>query len=482
MFSDWTGRRVAVVGLGIENTPLALFLAQHGAQVTGVDRRPITQLPAAADLAAAGVRLLGGDDGYLRVIAEETFDYVFLTPGMVKDQPEIAAARDAGAVITTQMNLFFSLCKAPIIGITGSSGKSTTTTLIGRILSAGSSRPVFVGGNLNEPLIDRVEEIPAGAWVVLELSSFQLELAVSSPHIAVLLNIFPNHLDVHGSMDKYRQAKTNIFRFQQADRGDVAVFNYDHSEMRSWASQAPAGRLFFGRSLALAEGATVREGWIVLLGPGKERPVMPLDEINIPGEHNVYNILAAAAVADLCGVDPRVIRDVVRQFHGLEHRLETVAEVDGVLYVNDSIATTPDRTVAALSAFDRPIVLIAGGYDKGIPFTQMAEALLSAEVRSVVLVGQTADAIAAELQWVAERDGRRPPVMHKVDTFEAAVNRAAADARPGDVVLLSPGCASYGMFNNFVERGRRFRQLVQAISRTARDEAKSLSGSEAGGV
>lgn len=209
---------------------------------------------------------------------------------------------------------------------------------------------------------------------------------------------------------------------------------------------------------------------------------MPLDEINIPGEHNVYNILAAAAVADLCGVDPRVIRDVVRQFHGLEHRLETVAEVDGVLYVNDSIATTPDRTVAALSAFDRPIVLIAGGYDKGIPFTQMAEALLSAEVRSVVLVGQTADAIAAELQWVAERDGRRPPVMHKVDTFEAAVNRAAADARPGDVVLLSPGCASYGMFNNFVERGRRFRQLVQAISRTARDEAKSLSGSEAGGV
>ncbi|HEY8449338.1 MAG TPA: UDP-N-acetylmuramoyl-L-alanine--D-glutamate ligase, partial [Bacillota bacterium] len=358
---EWSGRRVAVVGLGVENTPLARFLARRGAQVTAFDRKPLEQLaPEARALADLGVRLAVGHDD-LAALVEERFDAVFLTPGIVKDRPEIQAARQRGARITSQTNLFFSLCRAPIIGITGTSGKSTTTSLIGHILAADARRPVYVGGNLGQVLIEQVEAIPPDAWVVLELSSFQLELLEESPHIGVLLNLYPNHLDVHRTFEAYRAAKQRIYRFQRPERGDQAVFYYDDPALRTLSGEAPAGATFFGRSPDLPEGTTVTGDWAVIRRAARVTSVLPVSEIPLRGPHNVLNVLAAINVADLCQVPGERIREAVRSFRSLEHRLETVAEIDGVLFVNDSIATTPDRAAAALRSFDRPVVLIAGG-------------------------------------------------------------------------------------------------------------------------
>lgn len=460
--ASWRGVRVAVIGLGVENLPLVRYLVAHGARVVAADRKSAEEMgPRAEALERLGVRLVLGDS-YLDALQEA--EVAFVTPGLPKHLPAIEAARRAGVVITGQTDLFMRLCPAPIVGITGSSGKTTTTTLVGRMLR-GTGRPVFVGGNIGEPLIERLAEIGPDAWVVLELSSFQLETTGISPHVAVVTNVTPNHLDVHPSMEAYVAAKTRIVAFQGPD--DVAVLNADDPITVEMAGRT-AGRVhWFGRR-PRRPGAWLDGDRLVAAmtaaGPGDGGEVQELcrrDEIRLRGQHNVQNVLAAATAALCCGTPVEAIRDVARTFEGVPHRLEAVASIDGVLYVNDSIATTPARAIAGLQSFQEPVVLIAGGYDKHLPFDELARVAVE-RCRHVVLLGQTAGAIERALEQVREETGRA--VSHeRVASLEQAVAAARRVARPGDVVLLSPACASYDMFRNFEERGARFRQIVRAL-------------------
>lgn len=468
------GARAAVVGIGVENTPLVEFLARHGAQVTACDGKEADALEAYRRLGSLPVHWSLGP-GYLEPLVREAFDFVFLTPGLIKDRPEIKAAKARGARITGQVDLFLSLCPAPVIGITGSSGKSTTTSLLGDILAAGGA-PVHVGGNIGRVLLPDLPAIEAGHQVVLELSSFQLELVHRSPQTAVLLNIRPNHLDIHGSFEAYREAKANIARHQGPD--DFFVFAAHEPEAAAVAGQTPARLVAFGPeppvpppdapadhwSRRLRGWAAVVDGQIVFQRGGEREVIMPVAEVPLMGRHNLANVLAAVAVGRLRGIDPAAMAGAITAFRPLEHRLEPVVTWRGVEFYNDSVATAPDRTAAALAAFDRPIVLLAGGYDKGIPFNGLGRHILARPVRAVVLLGDTAGAIAEAIAAAARAAGKEaPPVLMAGDLAEA-VRLGAEAARPGDVVLFSPACSSYDMFPSFAVRGRRFKEEVKKLA------------------
>ncbi|MBX5477170.1 MAG: UDP-N-acetylmuramoyl-L-alanine--D-glutamate ligase [Clostridia bacterium] len=479
---EWRGRRVAVVGLGISNLALVRFLRRHGALVEVRDRQSPEALGArlreAVELGAAarvGEGYLDGLDG---------FDAVFLTPGMRKDQPEIEALRAAGVPVSSEIGLVMRYCRAPIVGITGSAGKTTTTTLTGRLFAAAHPH-TYVGGNIGRPLVELVEDIPPDAWVILELSSFQLELVDASPNLAAVLNLRPNHLDVHPSMDAYREAKQRIYRFQGP--GDWCIFNADDDATWPWSAEAPGRAAAFSMARPVEcgtwlegrpEDGVVRTNLVPAGGSARQaRDLLRASDVRLPGRHNLANVLAAVSLAALGGVPDDAIASVVREFQGVPHRLETVLERGGVLFVNDSIATSPDRSIAALETFDRPVVLIAGGYDKGLDFDEWAGVVLR-KARCVVLVGKTADKIERALENARRRAATDPSrtedeiathesgaggglVIQRATSFEDAVVRAAESARVGDVVLLSPACASYDLFRNFEERGEAFRDIVR---------------------
>lgn len=461
---DWRGRRVAVVGLGVSNRAVMRYLARHGAHLVGFDQKPAAELgPAYDEMAALGARLVLGPD-YLEHL-QGSWDAVFLTPGMRKDLPVLAELRRRGVPFFSEIGLVFALCRGRIIGVTGSSGKTTTTTLIGEMLKAGP-HPVYVGGNIGQPLLEVVEEIPADAWVVLELSSFQLEMLDRSPAVAVLTNVSPNHLDVHGTMAAYVAAKERIVRFQGSD--GIAVLNGDDPVTARLAGQAPGQTLLFSRQRPVPAGAWLDGDQLMVGGIRRAAPVVLCRrrEIQLLGDHNVENVLAAAATAVACGIDLAAVRAVATGFRGVPHRLELVAEGNGVRYYNDSIATAPDRTLAALESFTEPVVLIAGGYDKGIPFDPLGPAICR-RARAVVLIGTTAPRIEEAVRAAAAGAGRLPEIRHAGSLAEAV--RAARElARPGDVVLLSPACASYDMFRDFAERGRQFKELVRALEPAGR--------------
>ncbi|MBX6377173.1 MAG: UDP-N-acetylmuramoyl-L-alanine--D-glutamate ligase [Clostridia bacterium] len=456
----FAGRRCAVVGLGLSNRAVAAFLLGAGARVEVFDLKPAAALTGAL-AGLDGLAGFYGGEGYLDALAERRFDYVFPTPGMRKDLPALAAQRRAGAVFHSEVGLFLDYCPAPVLGVTGSAGKTTTTRLLGDMLAA-AGRRTHVGGNLGRPLLAELEAIAPGDVVVLELSSFQLQLLQRSPRVGVLLNIRPNHLDIHASFAEYRAAKERIWRFQGP--ADTAVLNADDplvaagsgevpGRLRTFSLQGPvpAGAYLDGTTLYLAEPDL--SAGAVALGDAAEVPLL--------GRHNIANVLAAAAAAAAAGVPADVLWRAVRAFRPVEHRLEFVREWRGVAFYNDSIATAPDRTLAALASFERPIVLIAGGYDKKIPFDELGEALCRS-VRAVVLLGATAEAIEAAVRRAAPRVGREPVVV-RVASLDEAVSAAASLATPGDVVLLSPACASYDLFANFEERGRAFKDLVRAL-------------------
>jgi len=450
------GRAAAVVGVGVSNMPLIRHLLGKGALVTACDRKSPAELgERAVELGRLGVALSTGPD-YL--VPLSSHDLVFLTPGMPKHLPEIERARARGAVIAGEIGLVLAGCRAPVIGITGSAGKTTTTTLVGAILKA-AGQDVFVGGNIGIPLIEQVETIPPEAVVVLELSSFQLQLcAERSPHISVMTNITPNHLDIHASMGEYIAAKLNIIRHQGT--GDTAVLNYDDELVRSFAAQAPGRVVFFSR---LADPGTdtcafVRGGDLVWRYRGQEYPTVRTDEIQLLGLHNLENCLAALAVGYLVGAGLQAIRSVLTTFVGVEHRLEPVRELGGARWFNDSKATSPAEAVAALRTLEAPIVLIAGGSDKGIPFDPMAP-LVAEKVKALVLTGPTAPLIAE-----AARRAGYSGVIHNAADMVQAVRLARAESQSGDNVLLSPGCASFDAYRNFEERGRHFKALVHELS------------------
>lgn len=450
-FEEIKGKRIALFGVGVTNRPLALKFLQKGAFVTVCDRRTREELgDIALELEAAGARLRLGE-GYNRT---DGFDMVFRTPGMYYHLPELERARRQGVAVTSEMEVFFELCPAKIVAVTGSDGKTTTTSIIAEMLRAQGKR-VHLGGNIGTPLLPLIEEIDADDVVVVELSSFQLISMRKSPHIAVVTNISPNHLDVHKDMDEYIEAKKNIFIHQTAS--SRLVLNADNEITRSFADLARGQALLFSRKGQVEWGTQLMGDKICALAGGACHEVMDVSDIFLPGVHNVENYLAA--VAALWGiVEPGVMRDVARSFRGVEHRIEFVCETDGVRWYNDSIATSPTRTIAGLDSFSQKVILIAGGYDKHIPFAPLAPKIIE-KVKCLILCGATAGLIEAAVRAADGFSEERLPVV-RVDSLEEAVRTARDFARVGDIVTLSPACASFDMYTNFEARGRHFKEIV----------------------
>ena len=444
-------KTVAVIGVGVSNTPLLELLLAEGIRVTACDKRSREQMGEQAEhLEQLGCELHLGAD-YLKDLDA---DVIFRTPGLRPDVPEIAACVDRGAVLTSEMEVFFEVCPCTIIAVTGSDGKTTTTTIIAELLKAAGKR-VWVGGNIGHPLLCEADGMLATDYAVLELSSFQLMTMKHSPHIAVVTNLAPNHLDVHRDMAEYVAAKENIFRHQSGE--DVAVFNADNDITAEQSCRAPGRARLFSRQDEVADGVFLRGEDIVCRSGGHERVVMTTGDIKIPGVHNVENYMAAIAAVD--GLVPdEVIRRFAREFGGVEHRIELVRTYRGVRYYNDSIASSPSRTIAGLRSFHEKVILIAGGYDKHIPFDVLGPEIVE-HVKLLVLCGATADKIRAAVENAPGYEPGKPEIRD-VTPFTAAVEAARDRAQPGDVVTLSPACAAFDQFKNFAERGKFFKSIV----------------------
>ena len=428
------GRPVAVIGMGVSNTPLIKMLLRAGAEVTVRDRVPRERAAEQVqELESLGARMILGEE-YLQDLHE---DVIFRTPGLSPNTPELVNAVQRGIELSSEMELFFQTCPSRLIGVTGSDGKTTTTTIIAEFLKE-AGRNVYVGGNIGKPLLPDVADMVEEDFAVLELSSFQLMTMEQSPHIAVVTNLSPNHLDYHHTIEEYVRAKKNIFLHQGPE--DRLILNYDNAPTRALAREAVCPVTFFSRQERLEEGVYLRDGAIWLTNDQGSREVLPLELIQLPGDHNVENYMAAIAAVD--GLVPdRCVRAVARRFQGVEHR--------------------PSRTTACLESFDRKVVLIAGGYDKGIPFTQLGMEIVD-RVKALILTGDTASAIrsAAEQAPSFEASGL---VIREEEDLAAAVRAARETAREGDVVVLSPACAAFDQFKNFMERGQAFKRLVQAL-------------------
>lgn len=444
-------KRVAVIGIGVSNTPLLDMLLAEGIRVTACDKRTREQMgQQAEELERRGCTLHLGED-YLKGLDA---DVIFRTPGLRPDVPEIAACVARGADLTSEMEVFFRVCPCPIIAVTGSDGKTTTTTIIAELLKSAGKR-VWVGGNIGHPLLCEADGMLQTDYAVLELSSFQLMTMTRSPHIAVVTNLAPNHLDMHRDMAEYVAAKENIFRHQS--RGDIAIFNGDNAITAEQSARAPGRARTFSRRGAAADGVFLRGEDIVCRSGGQERVIMTTGDIKIPGVHNVENYMAAIAAVD--GLVPdEVIRSFARRFGGVEHRIELVRTYRGVRYYNDSIASSPSRTIAGLRSFKEKVILIAGGYDKHIPFDVLGPEVV-AHVKLLVLCGATADKIRASVENAPGYAPGKPEILD-VTPFTAAVEAARDRAQPGDVVTLSPACAAFDQFKNFAERGRFFKSIV----------------------
>ncbi len=448
---DFRDKRVTVVGLGIEGVDVARYLASHGAFVTVSDAKPAEALADRIEAVAnLPVRLsLGANDPEEMAAA----DAIFVSQGVPLDLPGLADARRRGIPIHSMLTLFMEICPGPIVGITGSSGKTTTAALLGEMFEA-DERPVFVGGNMGVGLLGHLPAVRAYTWSVLEMSHTQLQLVAASPHVAAVLNVTPNHLD-RFSWDEYRRLKANLLRFQGA--GDTAVLGLDDPEARALASAVKGHRLWFSLGPDIPDdGVFVRERWAVLRRGRLEERLFPLEELPLRGRHNHANALAAAALAAACGVSPEAMACAVASFRGVPHRLELVAEAGGARYYNDSIATTPERTLAGIRAFPEPLVLLLGGRDKHLPLEELANEAIR-RCRAIVLFGESAGKLEEALR---KRPARRRPPLIRVADLPQAVEAARGAARRGDVVLLSPACTSFDAYDNFERRGEHFRTLV----------------------
>lgn len=478
MSRDFKGKRVTVLGLGVLSGGVASarYFAARGADVTVTDLQSAPALRKSIDaLAQWPVRYVLGEHREEDITGA---DLVVVGPAVLDDSPFLRLARDRGVPLTTEMNLVFETCRRPVIGITGSNGKTTTTRLVGTLHQAVDPE-TLVGGNIGRAVLNELEDSvgaacandapPAGSPLILELSSFQLHRLAwirRSPGMAVVTNLSPNHLDWHGTFDAYEQAKRHIVHYQTPE--DAVVLNADDERLRKWAVFCPGRVAWFSMEGPVETGCYVREGQVVFRDGSGERIICPVNALRLPGPHNLANLLAAVTVACLGGIPASAIRSTVEAFRGVKHRLEEVAVIDGVGYYNDSACTTPASTVTALRAFDAPVVLIAGGYDKGMAFDDMAVEIVR-RARAAVLIGATADAIGAAIGKAgadsasANTADTKPLVIARAETLEDAVRQSAGLARPGDVVVLSPACASYDMFTNFEERGQRFKEAVAAL-------------------
>ena len=447
------GKTVAVIGIGVSNTPLIKMLLRAGVRVTACDRKGRDDFGGLAEeLESLGAELRLGPD-YLKGLDH---DVIFRTPGMRPDVPELLLAQAKGSLITSEMEVFFHVCPCHTIAVTGSDGKTTTTTIIAGLLREAGYH-TFVGGNIGKPLLPDANGMEPDDYAVLELSSFQLMTMDQSPEIAVVTNLAPNHLDVHKSMEEYISAKENIFTHQSPQ--GKAVFNFDNEITRNFAESAPGRAVLFSRRQSLSRGVCLREGAIWVMDDQGGRPVLPLADILLPGNHNVENYMAAIAAVD--GLVPdEIIRGFAAKFAGVEHRIELVRALNGVRYYNDSIASSPSRTIAGLRSFQQKVILIAGGYDKHIPFDVLGPEVVE-HVKFLILTGDTADRIADAVRGYPDYQGT-PPIS-KYEDFSAAVLAAHSMAQPGDVVILSPACASFDHFKNFAQRGEAFKKIIYEL-------------------
>lgn len=445
-FSSLKGKTIVVLGLGVSNRPLVRLLLGYGCKVIGCDKICRSALDdEVLDLEKQGCELRLGD-AYLDNLSA---DIVFRTPGMHPNHPAIEKLRQSGSLITSEMDVFFKLCPCKIIAVTGSDGKTTTTTLISEMLKS-ANKTVWLGGNIGTPLLPLCKQMKPEDYAVVELSSFQLMDMTHSPSVAVVTNLAPNHLDVHRDMNEYMEAKKNIFRFQ-TDL-DVLIVNADNEITGGFTGKGETKD--FSR-VATAD-VFVKDGYIFR----KETPILNTADILIPGTHNVENYMAAILAVEGI-VDDDAIRAVAKNFGGVEHRIELVRIKDGVRYYNDSIASSPSRTIAGLHSFSEKVILIAGGYDKNIPFDLLGTEICK-HVKHLFVNGATGQKIRAAVEnSPLYSDGS--VLITDCKDFTDAVNAASAAAQSGDVVLMSPASAAFDQFKNFMERGLYFKKLVREL-------------------
>lgn len=447
------GKRVLVLGLARSGAAVARLLRKNGAQVIvndQKDRSSFGQVP--DELEQLGIRVICG--GHPEGIVSQDLELVVKNPGIPYTADPIRQALEYRIPIVTEIEIAYRFAKAPIIGITGSNGKTTTTTLTGEILKTAGLHPV-VAGNIGTALSEIIENVEADQWLVAELSSFQLMgTETFRPRIGALLNLYQAHLDYHGTMEEYVLAKSRLFANQTEE--DVAVLNADQPAVMELAETLQARIVPFSATRRLEEGVYVNDENIWIRTNGQDVRVCTLQEIPLKGAHNLENVLAATAICHMAGAAPESIREGIVKFKGVEHRTEFVAEINGISYYNDSKATNPEATIRAVTSFTNPVVLIAGGLDRGIDFMELLP-VFQKHVKAIVTLGQSAD----KLLTVAEKAGVSTRV--KVHSIEEAVRQASAAAEPGDSVLLSPACASWDMFSSFEERGRIFKKAVHTM-------------------
>ncbi len=449
------GRTVVVIGFARQGRALARWLPTIGVRVVVSDGKTAEQLKLNPSDYPGVEFVLGGHPEILL----EGADLVCVSGGVPLDLPILQLALRYGVPLTNDAQLFMERCPAPVIGITGSAGKTTTTTLTGEIFKRAGHR-TWVGGNIGDVLLSVLPIISPNDRVVMELSSFQLELMTVSPNVGAVLNITPNHLDRHGSMEAYARAKAHILLHQKPR--DVAVLGRDDAIARELEPLTPGDTVWFSAQEMVADGAFLAGERLIVVGDaspdGEPHVVCERGDIQLRGDHNVLNVLAACAITGAVGIEPEAMAETIREFHGVAHRLETVRVLNDVTYVNDSIATAPERVLAALRSYDEPLVLLLGGRDKKLPWEIML-ALALTKARHIVAFGEFGEGIVKLVRLLC---GSEDPVTC-VKTLDEAVDLAAKLAQPGDVVLLSPGGTSYDAYTDFVERGEHFRRLVQAL-------------------
>ncbi|MBW9147288.1 UDP-N-acetylmuramoyl-L-alanine--D-glutamate ligase [Clostridium sp. CM027] len=445
------GKKVGVVGIGVSNIPLIHFLVKLKAVVTAFDKKNYSLLgQVAIDFEEEGVKLVLGED-YLDDLTG--FDVIFKTPSMRVDNPALLKAKKEGTYITSEMEEFIKYCPAKTYGVTGSDGKTTTTTIIYNILKKEGYK-TWVGGNIGTPLFANIEEITKDDKVVLELSSFQLMTMTVSTDVAVVTNLSVNHLDIHKDMEEYINAKKNVFKYQRD--GDLIVLNKDNALTYELRKEVKGKVKYFSVCEKLEDGAYFQNDKLFIMN----KVVCNLEEVKLKGMHNVQNLLTAfCATQDEATVAS--MREVATTFMGVPHRGEFVREVDGVKYYNDSIASTPTRTIASLKAFGKPVILIAGGYDKKIPFEPLAEEGYT-NIKTLILVGDTKYKIKEVFERMS-KENKIPLQIILAENFNEAIFTAKLVAKPGDIVTLSPACASFDMFQNFEVRGNKYKEIVMTL-------------------
>ncbi len=449
-------RKVAIIGLGVSNLPLLDYMHKVGAKVTVFDSKNIEDIPKETmkKITDYAMEFSLGPNNLSKL---KGFDIIFRSPSCLPTVPELQEEAKRGAIVTSEIEMLMKLCPGKVIGVTGSDGKTTTTTLIYEILKANGYR-CFLGGNIGTPLFTKLEEMKPEDIVVLELSSFQLMGMEISPQISVITNISPNHLNVHSSYEEYIEAKKNIFKYQNKD--GIVVLNYDNPITRAAAKEANGKVVYFSSKSKLNDGVILDDNIIKECNDKLRRHILNVNNIALRGTHNYENICAAiAATKELVDVEASV--ETIQKFKGVEHRLEFIREIDGVKWYNDSIGTSPTRTIAGLKSFDERIVLIAGGYDKHLDYTPIAKPILE-KVDSLILIGDTAPKIFDCVKAEAEKQGKDIKI-YMCDEFKNIVLVARKVAKPGQIVLFSPASASFDLFRNFEERGNKFKELVNEL-------------------